>query len=253
MQIDWWTLALQTVNFAVLAWLLHRFLYKPVLGMIDKRRADVDQRFSKADEARNAAEEEVARLAAEREEIASERTAALMEAADEADRRAAQRRQQAESEAEALLEDTRRELARERNEATGAVRQAALDLGTDIARRLLDEIPPDLRTRAWLERIEQHLATLPAKERDEIHQSLEEKSELRVVTAASLPEDMQDLWRTRLSEALPGEAAVTFVFDTDPALIAGAELHFANATLRFSWRSALKNMRQEVEAHADTY
>ena len=38
MRFDWWTLALQTVNFAVLVWLLHRFLYRPVLRMIATAR-----------------------------------------------------------------------------------------------------------------------------------------------------------------------------------------------------------------------
>ena len=32
MQLDWWTIGLQTVNFTVLIWLLNRFLYKPVLA-----------------------------------------------------------------------------------------------------------------------------------------------------------------------------------------------------------------------------
>ena len=40
MHFDWWTLALQTINFAILAWLLHRFLYKRVLRVIDARRAE---------------------------------------------------------------------------------------------------------------------------------------------------------------------------------------------------------------------
>ena len=43
MHFDWWTLALQTVNFAILVWLLQRFLYKPVLRMVDARRAEIDK------------------------------------------------------------------------------------------------------------------------------------------------------------------------------------------------------------------
>ena len=39
MGLDWTTLALQLVNFAILVWLLQRFLYRPVLRVIDARRA----------------------------------------------------------------------------------------------------------------------------------------------------------------------------------------------------------------------
>ena len=45
MHLDWWTIGLQTVNFAILVWLLHRFLYKPVLAMIDARKAEVRRQF----------------------------------------------------------------------------------------------------------------------------------------------------------------------------------------------------------------
>ena len=48
MQIDWWTIALQSVNFAVLAWLLHRFLYRPVMGLADRRRQEVKAAFDEA-------------------------------------------------------------------------------------------------------------------------------------------------------------------------------------------------------------
>ena len=39
MEIDWWTLAIQTVNFLVVVWLLSRFLYRPVRRMIEAREA----------------------------------------------------------------------------------------------------------------------------------------------------------------------------------------------------------------------
>ncbi|PPC85052.1 MAG: ATPase, partial [Methylocystis sp.] len=46
MRFDWWTLGLQTVNFAVLVWLLHRLLYRPVLRMIDARRAEMEKQYA---------------------------------------------------------------------------------------------------------------------------------------------------------------------------------------------------------------
>src|SRR3546814_21092072 len=46
MHFDWWTLALQTVNFAIPVWLLQRFLYKPVLRLIDSPRAEVATRHT---------------------------------------------------------------------------------------------------------------------------------------------------------------------------------------------------------------
>lgn len=56
MQIDTTTFILQLVNFAVLVWLLHRFLYRPVLAAIDRRRAAIDQSMTEAKRAREEAE-----------------------------------------------------------------------------------------------------------------------------------------------------------------------------------------------------
>ena len=36
MTIDWWTLGLQTVNIVILVWLLQRFFWRPIAGMIDR-------------------------------------------------------------------------------------------------------------------------------------------------------------------------------------------------------------------------
>ena len=39
MRIDWWTLALQTFNVLVLVLILGRFLFRPVVAIIEERRA----------------------------------------------------------------------------------------------------------------------------------------------------------------------------------------------------------------------
>src|SRR3974390_2877415 len=39
MRIDLWTLGLQTVNVLILVWILSRFLFRPVMKVIDDRRA----------------------------------------------------------------------------------------------------------------------------------------------------------------------------------------------------------------------
>lgn len=248
MQFDWWTLALQTINFAILVWLLHRFLYKPVLRMIDARRAEVEKQYADASRAEATAKAALADIERERAGIAGERAAMLKAAASQAEEAAAARRTHAEREAAALLDEARKALAAERDAAAAEARRTALDLGTEIAKRLLAEMPTPLRAEAWLERVEQHLAGLTPAERDEIAKALNGGT-LRVVTAGALPEPVKAEWRTRLHRALGNRNTITF--DVDAALLAGAELHFPNAILRFSWRSALAAMRAEVESDDD--
>jgi F-type H+-transporting ATPase subunit b len=247
MHFDAWTLALQTVNFAVLVWLLNRFLYKPVLRLIDARRAEVDKQYADARAAEAKVKEQVAAIAAERAGIAAERETALKLAAAQAEDAMKARRGQADREATELLAGARKTLAAEREQALAEARQAALDLGAELARRLLAEVPTPLRAEAWLERIERHLAALPAPERDALARQCSDGAGVTVVTASPLSAAAADIWRTRLRRPLGPEIAVAFA--VDPTLVAGTELHFPNAILRFSWQDALAGFRAEVEGH----
>ena len=250
MRFDWSTFALQTVNFAILVWLLHRFLYRPVLRLLDDRRAEIDKQFADARTAETKAKDELAAVEAERIGIAAERTAALEQASAQAAEIAATRRTQAEREAAGLLDTARKALAAERGQALAEAKRAALDLGTDIAGRLLAEVPVKLRAEAWFARIEEYLAALPQTEKDALAQQLVNGAQLTVVTASALPAETANAWRTRLNRTLGDRT--TIGFDTDPHLVAGAELHFPNAILRFSWQSALAAMRAEIAGNGDS-
>jgi F-type H+-transporting ATPase subunit b len=244
MRFDWSTFALQTVNFAILVWLLHRFLYRPVLRLIDERRAEIDKQYADARTAETKAQDELAAIEAERSGIAAERAVTLEQASAEAAEMAATRRAQAERDAAGLLDTARKALATERGLALAEAKRAALDLGTDIAGRLLAEVPVKLRAEAWLARIEEHLAALPQTEKDALAQQLVDGAQLTVVTASALPAETAEAWRARLNRMLGNRAIINF--DTDRHLVAGAELHFPSAVLRFSWQSALAAMRAEI-------
>ncbi len=251
MHLDWWTIGLQTVNFAVLVWLLHRFLYKPVLGMIDARRAEVQRQHDDAEATKDRAKADLAGVEAERAGIAAEREAALKAATSQAQEMAEARRSRAERDAQELIDSARKTLASEREQALAEAQRVALDLGADFAQRLLAEVPMQLRAEAWIERIEQHIDALPKPERDALIQQLREDNSLTVVSAATLSAPTAEKWRERLCHLFGKQIAI--VFKVDPRLIAGAELHFPTAVLRFTWQNALAAARSEVGAHANAH
>ena len=249
MHFDWSTLALQMVNFAILVWLLHRFLYQPVLRLVDARRTEIEKQYAEAHSLEARAKDQLAAVEAEQAGITAERTAALREAAAEAEDAAAARRARAEREATAMLADARETLAGERRQALAEARRAALDLGAEVAARLLGEVPMKLRAEAWIERIEEYLAALPRPERDVLARQLAD-APLKVVTALPLPAEIEQIWDSRLRGGLCGQIVVNF--SVDPALIAGVELHFPNAVLQFSWQSTLATIGAEIETDAHT-
>ena len=48
MELNWSTFLLEIINFLVLVWILKHFLYKPVLDVIARRRAGIEERLAKA-------------------------------------------------------------------------------------------------------------------------------------------------------------------------------------------------------------
>ena len=79
MRIDWWTLALQTVNVLVLIWLLARFFFRPVMDIVVKRQeeakkllADAARTRQEATDLRADADRARAQIAAERERLIAE-------------------------------------------------------------------------------------------------------------------------------------------------------------------------------------
>jgi F-type H+-transporting ATPase subunit b len=56
MQFDWTTFALEILNFLVLLWILKRFLYRPVLDMLDARQQAMREQAARAEAVRKEAE-----------------------------------------------------------------------------------------------------------------------------------------------------------------------------------------------------
>lgn len=248
MRIDWLTLGLQLINFAILVWLLQRFLYRPVLRVIEMRRAAVEAAYTEARRIEKAAKDELASLDRQHAAIDAERAASIQAAAALADKQASARRAQAERDAEALLTEARKTVASERERALEETQSAAFALSEELTCRVMGELPESLRSACWLERIARYLDELPRAARAELAGELAGGAPLRVVTATALPPAETVSWRDLLRDKLGPSIALEWT--VDPELIAGAELKFPHATLSFSLRSVLAGLRKDVQAHA---
>ena len=110
MRIDWWTLALQTVNALVLIWILARFFFRPVANIIAKRQEEANKLLADA--------------AATRQQAADTRAAADQVRAQvnaERDRLIAEAQASGRKEKENLLAQALQEIAKLRSEAETAI------------------------------------------------------------------------------------------------------------------------------------
>jgi len=246
---SWWTFAFQIVNFLVLVWLLQRFLYRPVQRTIAERQKRAEQAAARVAEAQGAVDQARAAIEQERVQAAAERERVIAEIRGRAQAEHDEVLAKARGAADELLVTARRTLDDERARALAALEAHAAELGTAIAARLLGEITPAVGPAlddAFLAKIAAFFEQLP---RDRLRAlAAEARSGVEVVTAHDLAPGAVARWTAELTARLGASAGVAF--HTDPALIAGAELRFRSAEVRFSWRDALGHARELLCAHA---
>ncbi len=243
MQIDWWTLALQTVNFLVLVWLLWRFLYRPVREVIEKRKEFAEQAFADADKQKSEAEAAQQRFEQARDQLAQERQDMLKKLHEELETERRKALDEARHEADKLLEAARGSLAKEREAALTEVREQVAALAIELASSLLRKVESNASGGVYLERLERQLKDMPADERERLQKDLAaDSAHLTVVTAVPLTPEEQEQWTDRLSACLGQRDKTDFA--TDPEILGGAELRFPHAVLKFTWADQLRKAKE---------
>jgi len=241
MHIDWWTLALQTINVLVLVWLLARFLFRPVMTMIAERRAAAEKLLSDAAAVRAQAEAEAKAIQQRLQSVSAEGERMMTEARAAAETERARLLQQAADAATHTRDAAQAALANDRETMERALRQKACDLAITIAGRLLRLLPARAATAALLEAVTAAVTDLPEDQRRNLAASA---GSIDVVTAVPLDASQQAECRELLGRLFGRPPAL--VFRTDPTLIAGVELHTAQLLIRNSWQADLQRIADEL-------
>jgi F-type H+-transporting ATPase subunit b len=244
-----WSLGFQVVNFLLLLFLLHRYLWKPVRATIDARRKEIDDAAAGV-KARDQADEERRAVANEKADAADrERARLLVSTAAQL----AKDRDQVLADARAVTDAERRaaqaQLALERGQAAKDLTDATLDASVTLAGKLLGEVRGAAVTEAFLDRIYEHLDGLPPAELAKLRAQVAETPTIQVATAPALAGAGKAAVQARLTTYFG--PAVQSAFLIDDALIAGAELRFSSARLGHSFQHGLRAARRALTGSVD--
>jgi F-type H+-transporting ATPase subunit b len=238
-----WTLLFQVVNFVVLAALLRRFLFKPVMAMVAKRQQEIERAASEGARARHEAEE-LRAAAAKALALASEtRERALGEARAEAERQREAMLAETRLQERALRDASKRELAIEKENTAEKMASGAVEIGTSLARRLLGQLATAPIAEMFLTRLCADLEGLSDERRRALLEDLG-ASELLVATAPRIDPGAEKRWRDEIAARLGTDARPRLV--SDDSLIAGAELRFPHSTISLCWRDGIEAARKEL-------
>jgi F-type H+-transporting ATPase subunit b len=244
MQIDWWTLGLQTVNALVLIWLLAHFLFRPVVNAIAARQKAAGQLLTDAQAAKAAAESEREKAAAEAAHLAEHRSEALKAAETEAVSARAALLAEAQADADKLRAAAKAEIEAERRTEALAAEDRAGRLAIDIATKLLDRLPREARVAAFIDGIASGLAKLPEGTRASVGA---DGASIRLTAARAVTPEEVEACRKALSGVL-GHPVLLEV-SVEPELIAGLELEAPHAVVRNSFRADLIRLKSGLVRH----
>ena len=241
MTIEWWTVGLQAVNVTILVWLLARFFWRPVAGMIEERRAAAIQVLAEAEAKRNEANNALVEIERIRLGFEKERESIIAAAQESAEQEREALLALAAKEVTALEASARIGIEKERHAVEQAWMERASRLAIDIAKRLVSRLDEPAAGAAFLDVLLREIRTLPEPVRKAM---TGDGVVLEAVTAKPVQPADQQRQRQLIAEAFGARPEITF--KEDPGLIAGLELHGPHLVIKNSWRADLAKILAEL-------
>lgn len=240
MNLDWTTFVLEIINFLILVWILKRFLYQPILGVVAKRRADIDKSLSDALQIRNEADE----LKSKNEQYLTEWEAKKEAAQAQLNTELASIRESKLAELEIRINEEaerRRVLAeRNRHEFERLMEEKGIAQGVTFTSKLLSRLAsPELENRLYIVLMED-LQGLRQQDKHVIAVAAEEPGlQIKIQSTFSLDASKRGELTRSLHEVTGKTLPV--VFNTNPELISGFQIDIGSWILHANLRDELKS------------
>jgi len=127
----------QILGFLLMVWILSRYAWGPLVGMLEARREKIAGEFKEAERLKAEAVELKARYDAELRTIEGHARHRMNEAVAEGQRVAGEIREQAQKDATARLANAADEIAREREKAKEVLKEQVISLSMRTAEKIL--------------------------------------------------------------------------------------------------------------------
>ena len=244
-EFSWLSFSFAVINFLVLAGLLWKFLHKPLLNTLEKRREGIEA-------AKQAAHAETEKALQAKDEYQKK----LAGADQERDKLIAETRQSAEEAKRKLLEEAaagaernvanlQRAFQSEQRDALtsvqGKIAETALGMAGDILKKVADT-DIDSRLRDGLYTKIDELAASP--DVSGLHSSGDDAPPVRVASARELPNEEAGKLQKRIEELVGDDIEVQFL--TDPELVAGTKIEFSSMAIDSSLADAIDAVREQL-------
>ena len=235
-------LIVQILNFAILFVVLRAWVYKPIVGMLEKRRQAIEQGLEDAKvaaEARANAEKAAEDLLAEARKEASRLVRAATERAEQT---AAEVKAQAEHEAEEVRKGSLAEGEKLKEQALGELRGQVAALAIAAAQKIIGEALDDRRQRALI----QEFFSGVTKGKVVVLEGQALKGESAEVTSAlPLTPEEQAIVKKEIVDKLGAEIEPSY--RVDPSILGGLVVRVGDRVIDGSVAARLTSLGQNLQ------
>ena len=238
------TLLLQIANFLILAFILTRFLFKPLKKTLDERANRVTRAVEEAEKATSEAKDLRLEYEKKHENIDAEIAALKNEARIVIDQTRQQMLQEAYQEIEAMRTRAQEEIEQQRTDALLLHRSRIGELVATLTQRMMKGVLSPQLHQAYLDTFLDQLRSVQLEGR--ISTNNGEPISTELITATPLVQEN----KTRIAATL--EAVISKPIDlacrVDASLIAGAMVRFGDMLIDGSLQGQLQQLRSRYEA-----
>ena len=238
------TILLEMANFFILAFILYRFLFKPLQNVLKKREETTIQKMEDADKARQEAEEMHQRYEEKSNNIDAEIAARKNEARIVIEQTRQQMLQEVQSQVEEIKAQTEETLTQLQKDALQQHKQRLGNLASGFARGILSDVMrPEMQKvyqEEFLNKIQgmdlaEYLKDAPPGE----------PAFIRVILASEAAPNFQN----RLSDVITAAVSrdVQLSYEVDPGLIAGGILRFENELIDGSLAGQINHFQKRYQ------
>lgn len=251
MNINWFTVIAQIINFLVLVYLLKRFLYGPIVKAMDERQSKIEQRENEAQEKILIAEgraqdyiEKTARLDQETAEI-------LYHVRQEAEAEKKDYMEKARDDIDAQKKLWQDSMMKEEGQYMAEMRRQIGSQSYRIAKRVLEDLATMKLEKILFEVFLDKLASLDSKEKTLISDRLVRPSRIVVISSAfAISEEDKLRLQMVIKEALEGVEQVEY--RVSPEIISGVQLEVNGYHLEWSIGEYLKSFEERFLVAAES-
>ncbi len=243
-----WTLLFQVVNFLIFAYVLTRFVFRPLIAKAEARAEEREALFEEARQVREESQELRETWEARVEQAEEEAASIIEEAQQKAEKEREAVLQEAQEEVERIMVEAHADAARMRQQALEEFREELIAAVLDVSGVVIRQLAPDTLHAGMVQQLSDRIWEMGRSEMgrvEDFRRSLGERTPTaHVKTAHSLSQELRgNLARTLSALA---DRNVNLEIEVDPGLVAGVRLRLGDLVIENSIAGELNALENEV-------